>query len=112
MTNYRKHLSEPWFSLVKLNMKVAEGRLKKAPFNEMKVGDTVTFYNSDFNHRETTVKVTGIREYPDFESYLRRETLRRSLPGFTTISDGLSVYRKYFTEEQERELGVIVICFD
>ena len=48
MTNYRKHLSEPWFSPVKLNMKVGEGRLKKAPFNEMR-GDTVTFYDDDFN---------------------------------------------------------------
>ena len=34
--NYRKHLSEPWFSLIKLGIKTVEGRLNKGVFSKIK----------------------------------------------------------------------------
>ena len=36
---YSKHLSEPWFSLIKLNIKTCEGRLNKGDFSNMKEND-------------------------------------------------------------------------
>ena len=38
---YKKHLSEPWFSLVKLNIKTIEGRLIKGDFSKMKINDII-----------------------------------------------------------------------
>ena len=29
MTEYTKHISEPWFTLIKLGLKKCEGRIKK-----------------------------------------------------------------------------------
>ena len=56
--NYKKHLSEPWFSLINLKNKTIEGRLNKGDFKLMNVGDKITFYNDDFHHRECVVKIT------------------------------------------------------
>ena len=52
---YKKHLSEPWFSLIKLNLKTVEGRLNKGDFSKMNIGDTIIF-NKDFEYREIKVK--------------------------------------------------------
>ena len=94
---YNKHLAEPWFTLIKLGLKTVEGRLNKSDFKKMNIGDIITFYNDDFNHREIQVKIIKIKYYKTFEIYLRKETLTRCLPGFYKINDGLDVYFKYFT---------------
>lgn len=110
--NYTKHLSEPWFSLVKLKLKTIEGRLNKGDFSKMNIGDTITFYNDDFNHRELKVIIKRISTYNTFEEYLRKETLKKCLPGFSRIDDGLSVYFKYFTKEQESKFKIKSIEFE
>ena len=46
MTEYTKHLSEPWFSLIKLGIKKCEGRLKKGDFAEIKKGDYIISINN------------------------------------------------------------------
>ena len=48
----------------------------------MNVGDTITFYNDDFNHREIKVIIKRISTYNTFEEYLRKETLKKCLLGF------------------------------
>ena len=109
MVNYKKHLSEPWFSLVMLGIKTAEGRLNKGDFAKMNVGDTITFFNDDFNHREFTITITNITRFRSFETYLRKETLKRCLPSIKSLKDGLSVYYKYFTKAQEQQYGIVCV---
>ena len=41
---YTKHLSEPWFTLIKLGIKTCEGRLNKGDFSKMKINDTIEFF--------------------------------------------------------------------
>lgn len=103
------HLSEPWFSLIATGLKTVEGRINKGKFASLAIGDIITFYNDDFNHREISVKVTGKTPYPDFKTYLKMETLVNAVPGQPTIDHGLAVYYKYYTKEQEREYGIIAI---
>lgn len=107
MALYRKHLSEPWFSLVALGIKTVEGRLYKGDFSKINIGDVITFYNDDFNIRECTVVITKITRHKSFDLYLRRETLKKCLPTFRTVADGLNVYYKYFTREQEEQYGIV-----
>ena len=110
--NYKKHLSEPWFTLIKLGLKTVEGRLNKGDFGKMNIGDTITFYNEDFEYREVTVKITKINNYKTFEKYLKKETLTNCLPGFYRISDGLKVYYKYFSIEDEKEYEIKAFHLD
>jgi ASC-1-like (ASCH) protein len=109
MVNYIKNLSEPWFTLISLGLKTCEGRLNKGDFYKMQVGDTITFTNDDFNHREVSVRITKLTKYKTFESYLKKEKLKYCLPGIKTMKDGLSVYFKYFTKEKEAQYGIVAI---
>lgn len=104
--NIKKHLSEPWFTIIMLGLKTVEGRLNKGVFKELNVGDTITFYNDDVIYREYKTKITKISYYDTFEEYLNKETLNDCLPGYTNIEDGLEVYYKYFTKEDERHYKI------
>jgi ASC-1-like (ASCH) protein len=102
MTTYTKHLSEPWFSLIKLGIKKCEGRLNKGDFSEMKKDDYILFENKDFDFpRSLRCKITSINNYTSFENYLKNETLEKCLPGIDTIEEGVSIYYKYYKKEDE-----------
>lgn len=110
MKEYTKHLSEPWFTLVKLKIKKCEGRLRNGVFAEMKKGDVIIFNNDDFGKsRSYRVKLTSIHYYDTFEQYLLSEKLEKCLPGLDTIEEGLSVYYKYFKKEDEILYKIVAI---
>jgi ASC-1-like (ASCH) protein len=110
MTTYTKHLSEPWFSLIKIGAKKCEGRLHKGDFALMKKDDYLLFENNDFNFlRSFRCKITSIHDYNTFENYLEGETLNKCLPGIDTIQQGVKIYREYYDEEQEAKYKIIAI---
>ena len=70
MTTYTKHLSEPWFSLIKIGAKKCEGRLYKGDFALMKNGDYILFENNDFKFsRSFRCKITSIHNYESFTPF-------------------------------------------
>jgi ASC-1-like (ASCH) protein len=107
MTTYTKHLSEPWFSLIKIGCKKCEGRLNKGDFSEMNKGDFIIFTNNDFDFpRSFRCKITSIHNYNSFQNYLESETLEKCLPGIDTIEEGVSIYYKYYTTEDENRYKI------
>ena len=108
-TVYKKHLSEPWFSLISLGNKTVEGRLNKGEFAKMKVGDVIEWHNDDFLPRSVLTEITEIVKYPSFESYLETEGLDKCLPGMPSLEHGLSVYYKYFSKDDESTYGINAI---
>ena len=106
---YIETLSEPWFTLISLGLKTVEGRKNKGRFKEMQIGEIIEWTNNDFNPRSVLTKITKKEKYDTFNEYLEIEGLNKCLPGISNIEDGLSVYFKYFTKEDEREFGVIAI---
>src|SRR3989344_8636195 len=112
MVEYTKHLSEPWFSLIKLKLKKVEGRLNKSDFAKMHKNDIIYWTNNDFGP-DRTIKtiITKINKYVTFKEYLENETLKKTLPCMDNINDGLSVYYKYFTKEDEQKYGIVAVSF-
>ena len=106
---YTKHVSEPWFSLIYLGIKSVEGRLNKGQFKEMKVNDEIKWINEDFNYREVVTRIVSKQKYNTFQDYLKGEGLEKCLPAISSIDDGLSVYFKYYTKDDESKYGVIAI---
>lgn len=98
---YTENVSEPWFTLILLGLKIIEGRKNKGRFKEMKVGEIIEWTNNDFVPRSVLTKITKKKEYSTFREYLETEGLNNCLPGITNIEDGLNVYFKYFTKEDE-----------
>ena len=108
-----KHLSEPWFTLVKLNMKGCEGRLDRGFFHSVREGQTVRFYNTDLGFRRDVCRVViGKTKYDSFKEMLAAEGVGRCLPGIDSIDEGVSIYRAYYPEAEETAHGVIAFSFD
>ena len=102
MSIFTKHLSEPWFTLIKLGIKTCEGRLDRDDFNIMTSGDFILFQNNDFGFlRSFCVKIVSDQKYDSFKEYLENETLKSCLPGIETIEDGISIYYNYYKKEDE-----------
>ena len=110
MVVYKKTVSEPWFSLIKLGIKTVEGRLAKGEFAQMKVDDIIEFSNDSFGFdRKFQVKITKINKFKTFESYLRGKKLSKCLPGIDNLTDGVRIYRQFYSEEDEKKFGILAI---
>lgn len=89
-------LSEPWFSLIKNNIKTIEGRIYDEKRKQINVGDTIKFYNKDKSDYLTKLISRIIIYYPcvdnTFDKALREAKLKNILPGITTYKKGVEVY--------------------
>lgn len=110
MNVHTKNLSEPWFTLIQLGIKKSEGRLNKGSFSKMKKGDIIIFENSELGfNRSYHVKITSIKKYDTFENFIKKEKLENCLPGIDTIENGIKVYRKYYSEKDEKDHKIIAL---
>lgn len=105
---FELRVQQPWFNNIKLGKKTVEGRLNKNQFKMLKVNDLITFEN---NGTTLLATISQITLYSSFEAYLTQEGLKRTLPGTLSIQDGINIYRAFYSEEQEREYGVLAIEF-
>ena len=103
---YTKFVSEPWFGYIKSGKKTVEGRKNTGDFEKMQSGDIVKWIHSD---EYVLTKIVSKKVYKTFKEYLETEGLSNCLPGIDTIEDGIKVYYKYYTPEDEAKYGVIAI---
>ena len=96
----------PWFDFIKSKKKKIEGRLNKGIFSSLLQGDIIKFKNNDDFIK---AKVLNIVKYNTFEEYLTQEGLKRTLPNIQTIDDGKNIYYQFYTPEQEKQYGILVI---
>jgi ASC-1-like (ASCH) protein len=107
---YKKSVSEPWFTLMKLGIKTCEGRLNKGDFSKMKKNDFIMFENNDFGFMRTfRCRITSIHRYDTFAKYLETETLEKCLPGIDTLVNGLKIYYKYYSPKNEADYKINAI---
>ena len=110
LSDYKKNLSEPWFSKVYDGEKIIEGRLNKKSFSIMNVGDTITWYNNENNnYKEFKTVIMKVKKYNCFYELINVEGLNNVLPheSIKTIEDGLEVYNSFYKKEDEEKYGVI-----
>ena len=109
---YKKHLSEPWFSLLFMGCKTVEGRLHHEDWEKMRQGDIIEWYNLDFTpmfDRQFKTIILSKKVYPSFESYLTNEGMQKTLPSIKNINDGLKIYYNYYKPEDEKKFGITAI---
>ena len=108
----RKRVSEPWFTLISMGLKQVEGRLMKGDFARLETGDVIVWENDELGFTRTCeTRVKGMAHYRTFRAYLQKEHLSRCLPatGLKTLAQGVQVYHKYYSEEDERRYGVLAL---
>jgi ASC-1-like (ASCH) protein len=105
---YRKHLNDPWFSLVAVGCKTIEGRLHRDDWATMEEGDQIDWYNDDFSlKREFRTLILKKRKYPCLTSYLNTEGLEKTLVTIDNIQDGVKLYHIYYKPTDEKTYGVV-----
>jgi ASC-1-like (ASCH) protein len=108
MKIYHNYIAEPYFSFLKNGQKTIEGRLQKGWYRGVKPGDQIEVYDGDESELVTT-EVLGVRKYPTINEMLNKETLKKMLPDVDTVEDGLAVYRKFYSKEDEKMFGAVAI---
>jgi ASC-1-like (ASCH) protein len=107
---FRKHISEPWFSLIMIRSKTIEGRLNQGDWAEMREGDRIDWVNEDFGlKREFRTMIVSKNVYPSFENYLHSEGLHKTLPSIEKLEDGLKIYRSFYKPEEETKYSVVAL---
>lgn len=112
LVNYFKKisLSEPWFTFIKDGLKTVEGRLNKGKFKKLKVGEAVEWFVRNTDQKIKT-KIKNIKRYVTFKEMLEKEGLDAVLPNkqIMSIDDGVNIYRKYYSEDDEKKYGILAI---
>lgn len=64
----------------------------------MEIGDTLQFDDTG-----EKVKVVNLTLYPSFQVMFESEGFKHIVPDIKTIEQGIAVYRKFYSIEQEKE---------
>lgn len=108
MKTYHNHRQEPYFTFLKNGQKTIEGRLQKGWYQHVQVGDHIHVYNDDETDTVLT-EVVGVRPYRNFEELLRKEPMNKVLPDVSDTESGIEVYKKFYSDAQVIECGVVAI---
>lgn len=107
---YVKYVSEPWFSLIAVGQKTVEGRLHRNDWYTMEEGDLIQWNNSDLKLQRSVQTVIVKKEtYNTVEQYLEHQGLLSTVPSVVQIQDAVSIYRSFWTTEDEHRYGVVAL---
>jgi ASC-1-like (ASCH) protein len=108
MKTYKNHRQEPYFTFLKNGQKTIEGRVRKGKYSQIKAGDYINVYNN----KETDhvhVRVKRVTAYPSILEMLEEEEIKKLLPDIDTIHQGVKLYSKFYSAQQELEFGMVAI---
>ena len=106
MTTYEINVCEPYFSMLGYS-KTIEGRLFKGKFAMMAVGDVLTL---SLDKSVKSLTITKVERFVSFEQMLLdADNLAVTLPGTTSVDEGVQVYRQFYSQEDETQYGVVAI---
>ncbi|KAK7272004.1 hypothetical protein RJT34_28326 [Clitoria ternatea] len=101
--SFELHVQEPFFSQLNDGLKTVEGRCASGKCSRIEAGNLILF------NKSVVFEVLGVRRYPTFFDMLEAETLGKVLPGVESVEEGVKVYRRFYTEEEEQENVVAII---
>lgn len=111
---YFESLDDTWFDFIRNGEKIAEGRLDKSWVKNLNPYDMIEFTRVSNNAKDISkinVIVTKVVRYKSFSDLFDDVGLDKVLPGKNTYDEGIAVYRQWYSEEKEKELGVVGIFF-
>ena len=85
----KNHKKCPTFDYIKDGIKTVEGRKNSLKYQKYNVGDLLEFV---YNNEKVLTIINNINKYEYLEDYLKKETLKRTLPCVKTIKEGIEIY--------------------
>ena len=98
----------PWFNYIKDGIKSIEGRLDRGNYSKLNSGDSLLIKNKESDEL-VNVEIIKKTKYRNFEEYLKTEGLEKTLPGIKTIEEGVSIYRGFYSQDDEMTYGVLAL---
>lgn len=97
-----------WIREIVYGNKIYVGRLADDPMCTLKLGSYVEFFNEG---QAVIVKIVGYEWFPTFEDILKSNHigLDNTLPGVSSIVEGVGVFRMHYSDEDELKHGVVAI---
>jgi len=109
---YDVPIDRQWFKAICRGEKTIEGKKGSPTWSSVEVGDELKFVSGS----EYCIKtVLDIRWYSSVENYLVCEGLRHTLPGVSSLQEGLNIYLKpmgYWEPEEVSEYGVLAFVLE
>ncbi len=102
-------IQQRWFDAIVRGDKNVEGKKGSPKWAEIKQGDSLMFVSPTQEKFYATV-IADPRRYSSVADYLINEGLRHTLPGVTTLQDGIDVYLKprgFWEPEEVGQYGII-----
>lgn len=99
--------------------KTVEGRLAKGKFLNFKPGDIVKLRKDMYENGELIASyedqarsvVTKVERFDNFRQMLEAVGYEKTIPRAGSLEEALADYRKFYSEEDEAEYGVLAIHF-
>ncbi len=111
MVTHVMHLADEPFQWVKSGKKIVEVRLFDDKRRKISLGDEILFKSLDKN-REVKVRVKGLLRFSSFKdlfSFIPKECFGHDS---LTLEQQIKRMRKYYSEEREKQHGVLAIWFE
>lgn len=105
------HLHEDVFEIVKNGTKDIEVRINDEKRRKLKIGDTLIFLKRPLENEQIKATVTNLEYYANFEELINHCEMKRIyLEGYTREMY-LKEMARFYTEEEQKENGVVAIYF-
>ncbi len=100
-------VEKEFFRLLISGLKKVEGRLYDDKRRSFKEGDYIKLVTNDGD--EAYFLLVAIEVYSSFKEMLKTVGLKNVLPNVRNIQEGISVYRRFYSEDEEKRYGVCAL---
>ncbi len=91
---YEFTLQKKYLDFIKDGSKTVEGRIGSGAFRNMKVGETIKFFDPKNPNNFVIVEVTQNNHYKTFRDMLVGEGVDKMLPDTKTVDEGVKIYER------------------
>lgn len=106
------HLDVDVFKFVQDGIKDIEVRVNDLKRRKLSVGDTLIFLKRPLEDEVIKKKVKALEYYSDFKEVVENYEMKRIYLENCTKEDYFKLMARFYTEEEQREFGVVAIIFE
>ena len=99
------------FSIIKNGVKDVEIRLYDDKRKKLKVGDKIVFYKRPEEIEKIECTITKLEKYNSFSDVVDNIDMERIYLEGTSKEDYIKLMRRFYSEDEEKNLGVLAIYF-
>ena len=112
MKTIEMKLQEKFFNFIKSGTKRIELRLYDEKRKQIELGDEIEFAKNDDDGDRIRVKVVGLLRYASFEELFRDFDIKILADEDMTKNELLTELGHFYSEEKQKEYGVLGIRFE